>query len=207
AAWYVTDILAGTAPPRHALRGKIAFKTGTSYGYRDAWSVGYDGRHVIGVWVGRPDGSSVPGLTGRRVAAPVLFESFARLSPGGYAPLSPAPEGALIAGNADLPLPLRHFGPARPVSRTARGRTLDIVYPPDQARVDLGLAAPGGERMPLVVKIKGGKPPFIWFANGALIARVKHRRSVRWMPDSSGFSSLTVLDARGKTDSVSVLLE
>ena len=42
--------------------GRIAFKTGTSYGYRDAWSVGFDGRHTIGVWVGRPDGAPVPGL-------------------------------------------------------------------------------------------------------------------------------------------------
>ncbi len=207
AAWYVTDILAGTLPPRHGLRGKIAYKTGTSYGYRDAWSVGYDGRHVIGVWVGRPDGSSVPGLTGRRAAAPVLFESFARLSAGGYAPLPPPPRGALITSNAGLPLPLKHFGPARFMSRKASGHKLDIVYPPDQAHVDLGLGTPGGERMPLVVKIRGGKPPFIWFANGALIARVKHRRTVNWMPDSSGFSSLTVLDALGRTDSVSVLLE
>ena len=46
------------------LAGRIAFKTGTSYGYRDAWAVGYDRQFTIGVWVGRPDGTAVPGLIG-----------------------------------------------------------------------------------------------------------------------------------------------
>ena len=43
--------------PRMRSGGRIAFKTGTSYGYRDAWAVGFDGRATIGVWVGRPDGA------------------------------------------------------------------------------------------------------------------------------------------------------
>ena len=55
---------------------RIAWKTGTSYGYRDAWAIGFDGAHVVGVWIGRPDGASVPGLSGRTAAAPLLFESF-----------------------------------------------------------------------------------------------------------------------------------
>ena len=59
-------------------RGRIAFKTGTSYGYRDAWAVGFDGRVTIGVWVGRPDGTPVPGMVGRASAAPILFDAFAR---------------------------------------------------------------------------------------------------------------------------------
>ena len=59
AAWQVADMLAGVAPPEGASQRGIAYKTGTSYGYRDAWSVGFDGRHVLGVWVGRPDGAAV----------------------------------------------------------------------------------------------------------------------------------------------------
>lgn len=78
AAWNVTDILSGVAPPLGALTGRIAYKTGTSYGYRDGWSIGYDGRTVIGVWIGRADNSAIPGLTGYGTAAPVLFEAFAR---------------------------------------------------------------------------------------------------------------------------------
>ena len=65
AAWYVGNILIGAPPPDNAMPGRIAFKTGTSYGYRDAWAVGYDGRMTIGVWVGRADGAPVPGLFGR----------------------------------------------------------------------------------------------------------------------------------------------
>ena len=65
AAWYVGNVLLGSPPPENGVAGRIAFKTGTSYGYRDAWSIGFDGKHTIGVWVGRPDGAPVPGLVGR----------------------------------------------------------------------------------------------------------------------------------------------
>src|SRR5450759_4563738 len=78
AAWYVGNILIGAPPPDNAPHGRMAFKTGTSYGYRDAWAVGFDGRMTIGVWVGRPDGAPVPGLVGRAAAAPILFDAFAR---------------------------------------------------------------------------------------------------------------------------------
>src|SRR5262249_20914269 len=78
AAWYVGSILLGAPPPENAAGGRIAFKTGTSYGYRDAWAVGFDGKRTIGVWVGRPDGGPVPGLVGRVAAAPILFDAFAR---------------------------------------------------------------------------------------------------------------------------------
>src|SRR5690606_38505988 len=49
AAWYVADILKDVPPPVNASPGRVAYKTGTSYGYRDAWAVGFDGRHVVGV--------------------------------------------------------------------------------------------------------------------------------------------------------------
>ena len=78
AAWQVGNVLIGTPPPENGAHNRIAFKTGTSYGYRDAWSVGFDGRMTIGVWVGRPDGAPVPGLVGRTAAAPILFDAFAR---------------------------------------------------------------------------------------------------------------------------------
>src|SRR6185312_8401715 len=79
AAWYVGNVLLGSPPPENSAGGRIAFKTGTSYGYRDAWAVGFDGNRTIGVWVGRPDGAPVPGLVGRVSAAPILFDAFARL--------------------------------------------------------------------------------------------------------------------------------
>jgi penicillin-binding protein 1C len=62
ATWMLGDVLKGAPTPQNALGGQIAFKTGTSYGYRDAWAVGYDGATTIAVWVGRPDGAAVPGV-------------------------------------------------------------------------------------------------------------------------------------------------
>ncbi|MEL6652863.1 MAG: penicillin-binding protein 1C, partial [Bacteroidota bacterium] len=59
---------------------KIAWKTGTSYGRRDAWSIGYHPRYTVGVWVGNFDGTGVPDLYGAGTAAPLLFNIFNALS-------------------------------------------------------------------------------------------------------------------------------
>ena len=118
AAWYVGNVLIGTPPPENAVGGRIAFKTGTSYGYRDAWSVGFDGKRTVGVWVGRPDGAPVPGLVGRIAAAPILFDAFARLG-ACLAALPKAPKGAIFAANNRLPLPLQRFRNGAPPSDSA----------------------------------------------------------------------------------------
>ena len=86
------NVLIGTPPPENAVGGRIAYKTGTSYGYRDAWSLGFDGRRTVGIWVGRADGAPVSGLVGRVAAAPILFDAFARMKEP-VAPLPRAPAG------------------------------------------------------------------------------------------------------------------
>jgi penicillin-binding protein 1C len=60
----------------------VAWKTGTSFGHRDAWAIGMDGRHAVGVWVGNANGEGRPGLTGTRAAAPILFDVFDLLPSG-----------------------------------------------------------------------------------------------------------------------------
>jgi len=206
AAWQVTDVIAGSPPPAGRAPSGFAYKTGTSYGYRDAWSVGYDGRHVIGVWVGRPDGAPVSGLSGRVTAAPILFDAFERLSPK-RVPLPPAPKGTLIAGAADLPPALKRFAPGESVNATANAEPPPaIVFPPDGARVALEPTGDGTPR-PLVVKLDGGKPPFQWFANGLPLDSGARRRNARWQPDGEGFSTVSVIDADGRTASVTVFLE
>lgn len=55
---------------------KVAWKTGTSFGFRDAWAVGSTPKYVVGVWVGNADGEGRPGLTGIGAAAPILFDIF-----------------------------------------------------------------------------------------------------------------------------------
>lgn len=61
---------------RFASSRRIAWKTGTSFGFRDAWAIGTDGKYVVGVWAGNADGEGRPGLTGIASAAPLLFDIF-----------------------------------------------------------------------------------------------------------------------------------
>ena len=87
AAFLITDILAQRTRPdlpfgyqssRHL--PKIAWKTGTSYGRRDAWSIGYNQDYTIGVWVGNFSGQGSPALTGADIASPLLFDLFNTLA-------------------------------------------------------------------------------------------------------------------------------
>ncbi|MBF8727142.1 peptidoglycan glycosyltransferase PbpC [Pseudomonas putida] len=80
AAWIIRRILSGQARPDrdpHAelvRRPQLAWKTGTSYGFRDAWSIGVGPRYLIGVWIGRPDGTPVAGQFGLASAAPLMLQ-------------------------------------------------------------------------------------------------------------------------------------
>lgn len=207
AAWYVFDVLRGAPAPEGALGGRIAYKTGTSYGFRDAWAIGWDRAHTIAVWVGRADGGASPGLTGRNAAAPLLFDAFARLDTDPE-PL-PVPPHALITTTAGLPPPLRHIRQDRPktIAATATAR-LAIAFPPDGARVDLGLVdAAGARESRLALKAQGGALPLTWLVNGAPVGEASLRRETAWRPDGAGFARITVIDATGETDSVSVRLE
>ncbi|WP_417310678.1 penicillin-binding protein 1C [Devosia sp.] len=203
AAWYVADILADVPPPLNGSAGRIAYKTGTSYGYRDAWAIGFDGETVIGVWVGRPDGTPISGLSGIATAAPILFESFDRLGTG-TVPLAPALPSVLVATNTDLPLPLRRFRHFD-TDVVARDAAPQIAFPGNGVDLDLGMAS-GAERA-LVVKVRNGVPPFSYFANGAPIGRTGFARQNSWQPDGPGYVTLSVVDSLGKSDSVKVFIE
>ncbi len=199
AAWYVGNVLMGAPPPENAPHGRIAFKTGTSYGYRDAWSVGFDGRMTIGVWVGRPDGAPVPGLIGRAAAAPILFDAFAR-SGKAAVPLPPAPRGVLFAATNRLPPPLQQFRPG------AGGEAADpprIMFPPNGARIELA----GGTQDAVAMKISGGVQPLTVLVNGVPLAAHSSKRTLFFQPEGPGFVRLTVMDARGAADSVMVRLQ
>ena len=201
AAWYVGNVLIGAPPPDNAPPGRIAFKTGTSYGYRDAWAIGFDGRMTIGVWVGRADGTPVPGLVGRAAAAPILFDAFAR---SGYAPaaLAHAPKGAVFAASNKLPPPLQHF--SSDGSLSAASEPPRIMFPPDGARIEL---AKGTAPEPVALKIAGGAAPLTVMVNGVPLSAQGGRRTLFFAPDGPGFVRLTVMDARGATDSVSVRVQ
>ncbi|CDZ70909.1 Penicillin-binding protein 1C [Neorhizobium galegae bv. orientalis] len=206
AVWNVADILSDVLPPQGSRRLGIAYKTGTSYGYRDAWSVGFDGRYVLGVWVGRPDNGAVPGIAGYQTAAPILFEAFSK-SGVPITPLPSAPSGAVRIAQAELPISQRRFSMTASglVSASTREPAPQIVYPPEGARVDLG--AQSGDISPLVLKLQGGRAPFRWLANGKPLSELSRRRTSEWTPDGAGYSTLTVIDAAGRAASVRVFVE
>ncbi|VVT13202.1 Penicillin-binding protein 1C [Hoeflea sp. EC-HK425] len=207
AAWRVAEILSGVTAPQGAPRIAIAYKTGTSYGYRDAWAVGFDGRHVLGVWVGRADAAPVPGLSGIETAAPLLFEAFVR-SGLDRVDFPEAPRGLVARGRDSLPYALKKFRSTDKVANVSAGGTLppQIVYPPQGARVALGSGG-AGPLMPLVIKLQGGSGPYRLIANGEALPKSTRRRVLNWTPDSPGASTLTVMDAKGRAASVSVFID
>jgi penicillin-binding protein 1C len=205
AAWQVGNVLMGTPPPENAAANRIAFKTGTSYGYRDAWSVGFDGRMTVAVWVGRPDGAPVPGLVGRTAAAPILFDAFART---GKLPTSlpKAPRGALTASNDKLPLPLRRFRPFGELVRTSGEQAPHIQFPLNGSRVDIDRSSTR-EAATMPVKISGGVLPLTMMVNGTLVGSIDGRRQRLIDPPGPGFARLTVIDATGAADTVVVRIQ
>jgi penicillin-binding protein 1C len=168
------------------------YKTGTSYGYRDAWAIGFDGRHVVGVWVGRPDNAPAWHITGTTAALPIFLDVFARLD--GYP--HPALSGDSLAANAELPTHLKWFGKVRGGGDAADLTQPVIAFPPADA--DLQLRADGA----VALKVRGGSAPFTWLADGRPVASRSLRRESSFRPSGPGFSTLTVIDAKGQTDQV-----
>jgi penicillin-binding protein 1C len=205
AAWHVGNVLLGTPPPENGMHNKIAFKTGTSYGYRDAWSVGFDGRITIGVWVGRPDGAPVPGLVGRTAAAPILFDAFARTGKIPAAPPKP-PKGTLVASNAKLPLPLRRFRAIGELVRTDGDRAPHIQFPPNGSRIDVDRSG-NGQFAAMPVKVAGGVLPLTVLVNGISAGDIDSRRQRLIDPPGPGFARLTVIDAMGAADTVVIRVQ
>ncbi|MFN5106984.1 MAG: penicillin-binding protein 1C [Bradyrhizobium sp.] len=205
AAWQVGNVLLGTPPPENGVHNRIAFKTGTSYGYRDAWSVGFDGRITIGVWVGRPDGAPVPGLVGRTAAAPILFDAFARTGKIPAA-LPKPPRGVLVASNAKLPPPLRRFRPLGELVRSGNDQAPHIQFPLNGSRIDVDQSE-GGRNAPLPVKVAGGVLPLTVLVNGVSAGDIDSRRQRLIDPPGPGFARLTVIDATGAADTVVIRVQ
>jgi len=181
---------------------RIAYKTGTSYGFRDALALGHDGRHVVAVWVGRADGTPRPGSYGRNTAAPLLFRLFDLLPDTGDALAHLAPDRQPMAS---LPPRLRRFSP--PGGSIAIGGAPDqapaILFPPDGAELELDRDQ---RDYSLALKAEGGQTPLRWLVNGLPVASDPWRRDTAWTPDGEGFVRITVIDAADRSTSVRVRL-
>ena len=193
AAWQIADVLAGAPRAARLPDWPLAVKTGTSSGHRDAWALGFDGAHVVGVWVGRADGTPVPGMVGANAATPLLYEVFARLGTQPE-PLPPAPPGTrIVASNGALPAHLQRFG-ARVVEPDDAPQ---LTFPPDGAAL---VPLAGG----VPARVERGQAPFTWLANGAPVAVATYERETRLALPGPGFVTLAVVDAEGRAARVRV---
>jgi len=111
AAWIVRDILEANPRPGYSpgtfdpgSRPRVAWKTGTSYGFRDAWAVGATRRYTVAVWIGRPDGTPLPGQYGAVTALPLMFQIVDSL-PRSSVSVTPSPPPASVT-EAEICWPL-----------------------------------------------------------------------------------------------------
>ena len=145
-AWIIRRILSGQARPDRdptaelVQRPSLAWKTGTSYGFRDALAIGVGPRYLIGVWIGRPDGTPVPGQFGLASAAPLMLQVHDVLSNrdsqrGIVAPVQPVPGSVGVAAICwPLGQPLSKSDPNCRRQRFAW--TLDNTTPPTLLAAD-----------------------------------------------------------------------
>jgi penicillin-binding protein 1C len=163
----VADVL--TRPFPNDGPAGVAWKTGTSWGGRDAWAFGFDLRHVVGVWIGRPDGTPMPAATGAALALPVLAHVFDLLE---KAPRVIAPPRGLPAQRGEVATD-----------------ALQLLFPPPEAV----LSADG----PVTIRAMGGRRPLSFLVDGAPLITEPARRDAAWRPPGPGFYRLSVLDADG----------
>lgn len=185
AARQVLDILREAPAPRgrapSALtRGgpSMAFKTGTSYGFRDAVAAGVVGGHAILVWTGRADGGARGGLTGRDAALPLLFDVADAVGAPASAPRPIAPKAA--------PLALRKLQAADAGPR--------LIFPPDGAAVQVDGFEPRARGLVLAAEGEG----LTWYVEGRPLDPDPVSGRAIWKPAAPGFYKLSVVDARGR---------
>lgn len=198
AADAVTDILSGMPPPKGAANhaAAIAYKTGTSYRFRDGWAVGFDGGHVIGVWMGRADGGPCQGCVGA-AAAGILFRLFDLLAP------NPLPKRALTPGFAGPPPPglVRLANPATGTGVSAP----HITFPLTGSKLLADHLGPEGDQIKLIAD--GGQRPYHWLVDGRPVPSPVYACEAAWRPQEEGFSTVTVIDATGQADEVKVRVQ
>ena len=186
AAEEVMAILRETPPPAGAtpaalVRGRplMAYKTGTSYGFRDAVAAGVVGGNVIVVWTGRADGGARGGLTGRDAALPLLFQAADLIDAPPAAPPPLAPRSAPRALDS--------------LTRTAEGPRM--IFPPDGSVVQVDAFGPASRG--LVLAASGGET-LSWYVAGRPLQADPVSGQVIWRPSGPGFYDLSVVDERGR---------
>lgn len=167
----------GRAPPALSLGApKLAFKTGTSYGFRDAVAAGVGDGWTVAVWTGRPDGGVRPGMTGREAALPLLFQVFDVLEAHAPRAQTLAPQ---TAPSALTQLDSGREGP-------------QLMFPPNGASVlveGFGKTSRG-----LALEARGDN--LHWYVDGDPLKATNGQ--VVWRPEYAGFYTISAVDGRGR---------
>lgn len=198
--WYLAKILRGVKSPEglinenHASELRdVSYKTGTSYGFRDAWAIGYNEDFTVGVWIGRPDGVPNPGLYGATTAAPLLFKIFNFLPQSNGAHIDQVEE-VLNLNNNELPPFLKRFDKNNSRTKWAQNSAPpQIIFPRSGAIIETSQI-----NQKLVFEAEGGKRPYTWVINGTPIKSSRWSKTAQWQADGIGFSEVILIDALGR---------
>lgn len=184
---------AGRMPGRlSASAPQVAFKTGTSYGFRDAWAAGLAGDFAIVVWVGRADGAPRPGATGRSTALPLLFDIADRAAHhlGGQG----GAQDRLASRRAQA-------APGALADFSSDSAPPEILFPPRNAEL---WAGPVDGKPPRAFVLSGrGEGALSWFIDGVPCVLDDAGAPV-WAPTSEGFYRVTAVDRAGRASHVRV---
>lgn len=183
AAKQVTTILATDLDGNH----RIALKTGTSYGYRDAWVIGFDKRYVIGIWTGHPDGTPMSAFSARDLVVPLL-QKVVTVLPNDQSATSP---------HVTSPTLLLKKLSATNEQLCVQKLNPQLIFPIDDTTVELEKTQNQYRPMPLTVT--GGKRPYTWLIDGVPLKATWQQKQF-WQPDKPGFYTIAVVDANGHTD-------
>ena len=201
----VVNILKETPRPQGRYGGrdnrKIAFKTGTSSGYRDVLALGFDDTYTVGVWMGHPKARPMTGKTGIRSAAPIMFRIFDFLpirSTGEATPL-------VNANRKEVPRNLRTLKTSEGNSISSNSTPFSISFPVDRSKIPF-LPWNSGSAAVYPIKMRDGKRPFSVFVNGKPIRFGNLARSVAWKPKEPGFYSIVAIDRAGNVAASNVEL-
>lgn len=204
AAGTVAHILAGAPTPPGvapaADRQRFAFKTGTSYGFRDAWALGAGGGWTLGVLVARADATPIPDQFGRAAAAPVLFRTFNLL------PVR-APARRAVPDSPRTGTSGPDFWRGDRYDRTSGREGLRIVFPDPGTLVNWQSLAAGEGGTSLVLIAAGGRKPYHWLVNGRAVESEPFGDSAEWHPDGPGAVAITLVDANGEAAAADIWLK
>jgi penicillin-binding protein 1C len=202
AAFMVADMLGGEERSMDvfghvadARLPRFAWKTGTSSGFRDAWTIAWNPRYVIGVWLGHSDGSGRPALVGAQVAAPLAGDILRTLFEGGASPWYQVPEGLAVRRGSDG-MPEWHMpGISVPVQQALAGvMPLRIVTPVNGTVYQIVADERLQQSIVLQAEGMGSRETLHWFVNGGFLGTTHGGQTLEWVLRAGAQTLVCVAD-------------